>query len=317
MIDPRTGLCADGAIVAAGSLAPSGEPTKLPHCILEFTAGTSHGDLTLPRSSRIILRFGDEPIECDEQFLAMTPVLATAAGAGLVSGLNGRGWRRFKRRYGRTRLAPRPGPCVVRRGSRGHPPRARRVHHATGAARGRHHEPGHVAGPEPAERFTLTGSRGDPRLLARDVAALSGARRVIVHADDWALAVHRGTPHQEDVRHTERRPGWPAACSPPPGPAPGSSCRQPRPGPRRQLHRRPSGRRRPGGRLAGHRPACPRRTCACSDRHGRTRGHVRGRPGARREPAARRPLTEDQRPTIYLGPTPHDRPDAPVRTPTA
>jgi ADP-dependent phosphofructokinase/glucokinase len=52
-----------------------------------------------------------------------------------------------------------------------------------------------------SELFALTGSRGDPRLLARDVARLSGARRVIVHADEWALAVHRGTPHQdqEDV----------------------------------------------------------------------------------------------------------------------
>ncbi len=89
VIDPRTGVCADGQIVTAGSLTPSGNPTKLPHCILEFTAGTSHGGVTLPRSSRIILRFGDEPIERDEQFLAMTPALAPDAGAGLVSGLNG------------------------------------------------------------------------------------------------------------------------------------------------------------------------------------------------------------------------------------
>jgi ADP-dependent phosphofructokinase/glucokinase len=203
VIDPRTGLCADGAIVAAGSLAPSGEPTKLPHCILEFTAGTSHGDLTLPRSSRIILRFGDEPIERDEQFLAMTPILAKAAGAGLVSGLNGlagdgsqddtaeRDWL-----LALVRAWSDAGLAVI--------------HHELaefttprGLRAAATMSPVTSLGLSLSELFTLTGSRGDPRLLAREVAALSGARRVIVHADDWALAVHRGTSHQKDVRHTE------------------------------------------------------------------------------------------------------------------
>ena len=88
VIDPRTGICTDSAVVAAGSLAGSGTPTKLPHCILEFTAGTSCGTLAVPRSSRIILRFGDEPIERDEQFFHMAPALAANAGAALLSGLN-------------------------------------------------------------------------------------------------------------------------------------------------------------------------------------------------------------------------------------
>ena len=203
VIDPRTGLCADGAIVAAGSLAPSGQPTKLPHCILEFTAGTSHDGATLPRSSRIILRFGDEPIEHDEQFLAMTPVLAGAAGAGLVSGLNGladdgskndvterswllalvRAWSAAGLAVIHHELAEFPTPGGLRA--------------AAGLG------PVTSLGLSLSELFTLTGSRGDPRLLARDVAGVSGARRVIVHADDWALAVHRGTPHQEDDRHQQ------------------------------------------------------------------------------------------------------------------
>jgi ADP-specific Phosphofructokinase/Glucokinase conserved region len=200
VIDPRTGLCADGAIVAAGSLAPSGQPTKLPHCILEFTAGTSHGDLTLPRSSRIILRFGDEPIECDERYLAMTPALAAAAGAGLVSGLNGladdgsqndgterdwlsallRAWSDAGLAVIHHELAEFPTPWGLR----------------AAADLG----PATSLGLSLSELFTLTGSRGDPRLLAREVAGLSGAGRVIVHADDWALAVHRGDErHSQDV----------------------------------------------------------------------------------------------------------------------
>ena len=88
VIDPRIGVCANGTVVPAGSLAASGAPTKLPHCILEFTAGTAFGTLTVPRSSRIILRFGDEPIERDEQFSQMAPALASGAGAGLLSGFN-------------------------------------------------------------------------------------------------------------------------------------------------------------------------------------------------------------------------------------
>ncbi len=223
VIDPRTGLCADGAIVAAGSLAPSGHATKLPHCILEFTAGTSHDGVTLPRSSRIILRFGDEPIERDEQFLAMTPALAAAAGAGLVSGLNGladddsqdnmteRAWL-----LALIRAWSDAGLAVIHH-ELAEFPSPRRLREA--AAMG----PATSLGLSLSELFTLTGSRGDPRLLARDVAVLSGVRRVIVHADDWALAVHRGTlhqktphqktlhqktlhqktPRQEDVRHQE------------------------------------------------------------------------------------------------------------------
>ena len=91
VIDPRAGVCAAGTVVAAGTLTPHGKPSKLPHCILEFTAGTSYAGVTVPRSSRIILRFSDEPIERDEQYLAVTTELAAAAGAGLVSGLNGPG----------------------------------------------------------------------------------------------------------------------------------------------------------------------------------------------------------------------------------
>ena len=245
VIDPRTGLCADGAIVPAGALAPSGQPTKRPHCILEFTAGTSCGDLTLPRSSRIILRFGDEPIECDEQFLAMTPALAAAAGAGLVSGLNGlagdgshhdgterawlsalvRAWSDAGLAVIHHELAEFPTPWGLRAAATMSPVTS--------------------LGLSLSELFTLTGSRGDPRLLAREVAGLSGAGRVIVHADDWALAVHRGAPHQEDVRHTRDvlLAGNALAAARARAGQPG---RHPRPGRGGQLHRGPSRRRRPG-----------------------------------------------------------------------
>jgi ADP-dependent phosphofructokinase/glucokinase len=51
-----------------------------------------------------------------------------------------------------------------------------------------------------SELFMLAGSRGNPGRLAQQVASQYGARRVIVHADHWALTVHRGDPeHQQRV----------------------------------------------------------------------------------------------------------------------
>jgi ADP-dependent phosphofructokinase/glucokinase len=51
-----------------------------------------------------------------------------------------------------------------------------------------------------SELTVLAGLRGDPRLLAREAAERAGAQRLIVHADTWALAVHRDDPaHQTGV----------------------------------------------------------------------------------------------------------------------
>ena len=46
------------------------------------------GGVTPPRSSRIIVRFGDPGLETDPEFDALTPSLAARAGTGLVSGFN-------------------------------------------------------------------------------------------------------------------------------------------------------------------------------------------------------------------------------------
>ena len=196
VIDPRTGICTDGAVAAAGSLVGSGTPTKLPHCILEFTAGTRSGALAVPRSSRIILRFGDEPIERDEQFFHMAPALAAGAGAALLSGLNslpddGSHDRRWLAEL--SRLWSQAGLTVIHH-ELGEFPTRTRLRQAAGLGLGT------SLGLSLSELFMLVGGRGDPRLLAEQVANQYGAHKVIVHADDWALAVHRSDPeHQERV----------------------------------------------------------------------------------------------------------------------
>jgi ADP-dependent phosphofructokinase/glucokinase len=193
VIDPRAGVCLDGAIVPAGSLTPSGEPAKLPHCILEFTASTALAGVTVPRSSRIILRFGDEPIERDEQYQAVTTATAAAAGAGLVSGLNGlRDEDSAEREWARelARAWSRAGLAVIHH-ELGEFPSRRQLQEAAALGTAT------SLGLSLSELYTLAGARGDPRSLARDAAIRLGVARVIVHADDWALAVHRGDPRRE------------------------------------------------------------------------------------------------------------------------
>ena len=196
VIDPRTGVCADGTVVPAGSLVASGAPTKLPHCILEFTAGTRFGTLTVPRSSRIILRFGDEPIERDEQFSHMAPALAAGAGAGLLSGFNSLPDDGDRDRQWLAALArswSQAGLTVIHHELAEFPTLAR-LREAVGLGLAT------SLGLSLSELFTLAGRRDDPRLLAQQIASQYGARRIIVHADHWALSVHRSDPrHQERV----------------------------------------------------------------------------------------------------------------------
>jgi ADP-dependent phosphofructokinase/glucokinase len=196
VIDPRTGICADGMVVAAGSPVPSGTPTKLPHCILEFTAGTRSGTLAVPRSSRIILRFGDEPMERDEEFFQMAPALAVNAGSALLSGLNSLPDDNSRDRQWLTalsRLLSQAGLSVIHH-ELGEFSTLARLRQAAGLGLG------NSLGLSLSELLMLTGSRGDPCLLAHQVAHQYGASRVIVHADHWALAVHRSDPkHQESV----------------------------------------------------------------------------------------------------------------------
>ena len=196
VIDPRTGICADGVVVPAGSLVASGTPTKLPHCILEFTAGTRSGTLAVSRSSRIILRFGEEPIERDEQFFHMATSLAASAGAALLSGLNslpddGTADRQWLAALSRS--WSQAGLSVIHH-ELGEFSTLARLRQAVGL------DLGTSLGLSLSELLMLTGGQGDPCLLAQQVANQYGARRVIVHADHWALAVHQSDPkHQERV----------------------------------------------------------------------------------------------------------------------
>jgi ADP-specific Phosphofructokinase/Glucokinase conserved region len=168
--------------------AASAGTAKPPHYILEYAAGTRWSGGTVPRSSRLIVRLAEDGVERDPAF-ATTPV--GAAGAGLVSGLNGippgdtasrawvrdvvAGWRAQGLGTVHLELAEYVGdgtlPALLRE----------------------------YAGLATSVGLSLAelagfGDPGDPAGTALGIGTRFGADRVVVHADGWSLAVHRADP---------------------------------------------------------------------------------------------------------------------------
>jgi ADP-dependent phosphofructokinase/glucokinase len=186
VVDPRTMMCVGDRLVPAGEVVGEGKPSKLLHCVLEFAQGTPFNGETIARSTRIILRFGDEPVEQDEDFAALTPALP-GVRAGLISGLNGPADDDPRGSAWLTMLARRwreAGIAMIHH-ELAEFPSTQRLRDAVDARLGT------SVGVSLSELTTLTGRTGDPRLLAVDVAERAGAHRVVVHADDWSMAVHR------------------------------------------------------------------------------------------------------------------------------
>jgi ADP-dependent phosphofructokinase/glucokinase len=77
----------DGALIAAGDIAPSGSG-KPAHYIIEYAAGQPLPDFTPDRSTRIITRFADEELERDAMFEKHGRAMGARAGAALLSSPN-------------------------------------------------------------------------------------------------------------------------------------------------------------------------------------------------------------------------------------
>jgi ADP-dependent phosphofructokinase/glucokinase len=194
VVHEAIGLAAPGGVVPAKGVAPAGTPPKPPHLILEYTAGTPWRGGVVPRSSRIIVRLAADGVERDTAFAGL-PV--GDVGAGLVSGLNGiddgdeesrrwltgvvRGWRDGGLPLIHLELAEYPTPELLAAAARGY----------GGLA--------HSLGLSLAELDILHGGP-DPATAARDLARRWGYDRVVVHADTWSLAVHRGMPSGTALR---------------------------------------------------------------------------------------------------------------------
>lgn len=184
----------DGAFVSAGDVRPSGA-AKLPHYIVEYTAGRPLPDFTPTRSTRIIVRFAEEDIEYDAMFERYGRALGAEAGAAMLSSPNGVGAEQLPRALefmASFALAWKQAGITV------------------------HLELGEypLPGALDATLRRMTGSLTsiglnfnelrsihlEPVSLEAQMRAFAerqGLSRVVVHADTWALALTREDPERE------------------------------------------------------------------------------------------------------------------------
>lgn len=189
----------DGAIVPPAHVIPTPEPGRAAHHILEFSAGTPlpaefrKPPSVIPRSGRVILRFGLDGPSYDEYFVAAAKQVAPHAGAALVSGLNKvppsdveHAYAWCRQRAVEWRAA---GVGVVHHELSSYARQERTVRELVP----------HVnsVGLSENELYSVLGSSGDPAALAADLAEQYGLDRVVVHSDRWALVVSRADPELE------------------------------------------------------------------------------------------------------------------------
>jgi ADP-dependent phosphofructokinase/glucokinase len=87
LIHPGVRVAGPEGIVPARAI--EGEARgRAAHYIVEFTAGVPAGEVVPPRSSRVIVRFEEDPLEADPWFDRASVDLAGSAGAAILSGFN-------------------------------------------------------------------------------------------------------------------------------------------------------------------------------------------------------------------------------------
>jgi ADP-dependent phosphofructokinase/glucokinase len=191
VLDPAIGLTAGGDVRPARDIAPAGETTKPPHFIVEYAAGTRWRGGVVPRSSRFIVRLACDGLELDDDFAALGPI---GAGAGLVSGMNGLAADDVASHEWLTGVLARwrtGGPPMIHLELAEYPRRGDLTR--TLDRYGRYVQ---SLGLNLTELFELHPA-ADPARAALAVAEHYALDRVCVHADDWALAVHRGDPGEQ------------------------------------------------------------------------------------------------------------------------
>lgn len=195
LIHPKVGIAGPNGILPARALEAAGSG-RAPHYIVEFTAGVPAGEVVPPRSSRVIVRFEDDPLEPDPWFERASVELSASAGAAILSGFNAlpaggvRGrlaqvrplagaWRAAGLGQVHLELGDFPDPAAMPEVLRG----------LAGSATG--------LGLSRSELLKLVPDGGSIIERTRTLAERFGFERVAVHADDFALALTRGEPEAE------------------------------------------------------------------------------------------------------------------------
>jgi ADP-dependent phosphofructokinase/glucokinase len=191
VLHPGISICAeDGTLAAPSSVRRRTPPRKPRNIILEFTEGTAWPGGCVRRSTRIMLRFLDSGIERDLLFADVARRIAGDASSLLVSGLDSLpaddresvAWLQTLVADLKARHLPAAHFELAEF------PRLRQMEELAAAF-------GHRAdslGMSLSEARMLAGADLPPGAAGRAIAERFGYASVFIHADDWALAVHRG-----------------------------------------------------------------------------------------------------------------------------
>lgn len=182
-------VCAEGGLVQVRELRPDDEVPPSKHAILEFYRDSTLLGARVGRSHRLILRFAPIALEMDCEFLAMQDELCPTAGAAVLSGLNGlatsdreslewarkvtRIWADNDVRLRHLELGDTRRPALFRE--------------VLGHLRGLCSS----VGLSLSELWAIWGPGGEVATKACELAGALGTNCVVIHADEWSLAVHR------------------------------------------------------------------------------------------------------------------------------
>ena len=195
LVDGRILLAADGRALPVSALIPRGEGRPNIY-IFEYTAGWQVADLVPRRSSRIIVRFNDPGLDHDEEFEAVSTMLAAEAGSGILSGFNAVASEELPaavawgRRLGLTWAAA--GVPMIHLELAGYASASDRDTAIEGL-RGSYSS----IGMSHSEFLALERCSEDLGEAMIGLGRASGVRRVCVHADQWAASATLDDPGRE------------------------------------------------------------------------------------------------------------------------
>jgi len=195
VIHPDVRIAGNAGLVRSGDL-PTVKGSKPAHYIFEFTEGMRVGPVIPRRSTRTIVRFADDPLDKDPDFVRESIAAAGSAGAGILCGFNELSAEELDEALAETLT------LIKAWKDRG----LRIVHlelgdYASTQARdlvlkslGRQIT---SLGMSYSELWGLASGPEDPVEKAYELSEVFGLYRLCVHADTWALAITRGEAEQE------------------------------------------------------------------------------------------------------------------------
>jgi ADP-dependent phosphofructokinase/glucokinase len=195
VIHPSILVATKEGVVKCGEL-PVAQGGKCPHYIFEFTAGTQVGSIVLKRSSRTIVRFGDERLDNDPDFARESVTAVANAGAGILSGFNEIGDHILEKSLKDTVVLAQAWrerglqTIHLEIGDYGTVEARNKVLNLLGGVIS-------SLGMSYSELCGLSVGSRDTIEKACELAEMLNLSRLCVHSDTWALTITRGEPQHE------------------------------------------------------------------------------------------------------------------------